>query len=220
MASSVITKAKICGIKTRDALDAAIAGGADYIGLVFCAQSPRHLEISEGRELADAGRGKAGIVALTVDADDATLTEIIRVVAPDFLQLHGVETPERVAEIKQRFGRPIVKAIPVRTSADVALAGKYESVADLILFDAKAPAGATRPGGHGQTFDWAILESVIGQMPFMLSGGLSQDNVAAAIAATSPTAVDVSSGVESAPGVKDLEMIRRFLQAVKAAKQG
>lgn len=216
----MITKAKICGIKTRDALDAAIAGGADYIGLVFCAQSPRHLEISEARELADAARGKAGIVALTVDANDATLTEIIREVAPDFLQLHGNETPERVAEIKQRFGRPVIKAIPVRTSADVASAEDYANIADLILFDAKAPAGATRPGGHGRMFDWTILERVTGRMPFMLSGGLNPDNVAAAIEATSPMAVDVSSGVESAPGVKDSELIRRFLQAVKAAKQG
>jgi phosphoribosylanthranilate isomerase len=216
----MITKAKICGIKTRDALDAAIADGADYIGLVFCAQSPRHLEISEGRELADAARGKAGIVVLTVDADDATLAEIVGEVAPDFLQLHGVETPERVAEIKQRFSRPVIKAIPVRTSADVANAESYANVADLILFDAKAPAGATRPGGHGRTFDWTILERVTGRMPFMLSGGLTSDNVAAAISATSPMAVDVSSGVEIAPGVKDSELIRRFLQAVKAAKQG
>jgi phosphoribosylanthranilate isomerase len=159
-------------------------------------------------------------VALTVDADDATLTDIVRQVAPDFLQLHGNEAPERVAEIKRRFGRPVIKAIPVRTSADVASAGNYANVADLILFDAKAPAGATRPGGHGQTFDWAILERVTGRMPFMLSGGLTADNVAAAISATRPMAVDVSSGVESAPGVKDSELIRRFLQAVKAAKQG
>lgn len=214
------TEAKICGIKTREALAAALDGGADYVGFVFFAPSPRHLEIAAARSLAEQARGKAKIVALTVDAGDAVLGEIAKEIAPDFLQLHGNETPERVAEVKEKFGRRIIKAIPVRTSEDAVVAKSYTKVADLILFDAKAPAGATRPGGHGRAFDWAILDAVSKDMPFMLSGGLTPDNVEAAIGATHPHSVDVSSGVESAPGVKDAELIRRFLQAVKTANQG
>jgi phosphoribosylanthranilate isomerase len=213
-------EAKICGITTREALDAAIAGGADYVGLVFCAKSPRNLEIAEARELARHAGGKVKIVALTVDADDATLGQIIDEVSPDYLQLHGTESSERVAAIKQRFGRPVIKAIAVATSDDAAVAQQYAGSADVILFDAKAPPGATRPGGHGRPFDWNVLASVAGRMPFMLSGGLGPANVVEAIALTRATAVDVSSGVESAPGVKDVELIRRFLQAVKTAKQG
>ena len=144
-------EAKICGITTREALDAAIAGGADYIGLVFCAKSPRHLEIAEASELARHARGKVKIVALTVDADDATLAQIVDEVSPDFLQLHGNESSERVAAIKQRFGRPVIKAIAVATSDDAAGAQQYAGSADVILFDAKAPPGAARPGGHGRT---------------------------------------------------------------------
>lgn len=213
-------EAKICGITTREALDAAIAGGADYVGLVFCTKSPRHLEIDEASELARHARGRVKIVALTVDADDATLAQIIDEVSPDYLQLHGTESSERVAAIKQRFGRPVIKAIAVATSDDAAGAQQYAGSADVILFDAKAPPGAARPGGHGRTFDWNVLNRVAGRMPFMLSGGLGPANVAEAIALTRATAVDVSSGVESAPGVKDIELIRRFLQAVKTAKQG
>ena len=212
-------EAKICGITTREALDAAIAGGADYVGLVFCAKSPRHLEIDEASELARHARGKVKIVALTVDADDATLAQIIDEVSPDYLQLHGTESSERVAAIKQRFGRPVIKAIAVATSDDAAGAQQYAGSADVILFDAKAPPGAARPGGHGRTFDWNVLNRVAGRMPFMLSGGLGPANVADAIRITGTNAVDVSSGVESAPGVKDLELIRRFLQTVKTAKQ-
>lgn len=214
------TEAKICGINTPEALTAALDGGADYVGFVFFKASPRHLDIADARSLANAARGKAKIVALTVDADDAALDEIVRVVAPDFLQLHGSETPERVADVKARFGREIIKAIPVRTSDDAALANTYTKVADLILFDAKAPSGATRPGGHGQVFDWAILDAVARDIPFMLSGGLNPDNVREAMRVTRPRAVDVSSGVETAPGVKDVDLIRRFLHAVKTAKQG
>jgi phosphoribosylanthranilate isomerase len=213
-------EAKICGITTREALDAAIASGADYVGLVFCTKSPRHLEIDEASELARHARGRVKIVALTVDADDATLAQIIDEVSPDYLQLHGTESSERVAAIKQRFGRPVIKAIAVATSDDAAGAQQYAGSADVILFDAKAPPGAARPGGHGRTFDWNVLNRVAGRMPFMLSGGLGPANVAEAIALTRATAVDVSSGVESAPGVKDIELIRRFLQAVKSAKQG
>jgi phosphoribosylanthranilate isomerase len=213
------TEAKICGITTPEALDAAIAGGADYIGLVFCSKSPRHLELAAAGELAERARGKVKIVALSVDAGDAALDEIIAHVAPDLLQLHGREPPARVTAIKQRFGRPVIKAVAVATADDVAGADQYASVADLVLFDAKAPPDAGRPGGHGRAFDWQLLAPVAGRMPFMLSGGLDPGNVGAAIAATHAAAVDVSSGVESAPGRKDPELIRRFLQAVKTAKQ-
>lgn len=214
------TEAKICGIKTREALTAALDGHADYVGFVFFAPSPRHLDIATARRLADEARGKAKIVALTVDADDATLDEISNAIAPDFFQLHGHETPERVAGVKTKFRRKIIKAIPVRTSEDAARAEAYTKVADLILFDAKAPAGATRPGGHGQVFDWTLLDAVSRDMPFMLSGGLTPGNIQEAMQATHAQAVDVSSGVKSAPGIKDAELIRRFLHAVKTAKQG
>lgn len=215
-----MAEAKICGINTREALTAALDGGADYVGFVFFGPSPRHLDMAAARSLAERARGNARIVALTVDAGDAVLDEIANEIAPDFLQLHGSESPERVAEVKETFGRKIIKAIPVRTSEDAALAKAYAGVADLILFDAKAPSGATRPGGHGRAFDWTVLDAVSRDMPFMLSGGLTPDNVQDAIRATRPQSVDVSSGVETAPGVKDTDLIRRFLQAVKTANQG
>jgi phosphoribosylanthranilate isomerase len=215
----MITAAKICGITTPEALEAAIAGGADYIGFVFCAKSPRHIEIDKARELAGQARGRAKIVALTVDANDEVLQEIVDEVAPDILQLHGLEAPARVAAIKRRFGRYVIKAIPVATADDADKARDYAGVADLILFDAKAPAGAALPGGNGRAFDWNVLDGISKGLPFMLSGGLQSENVAEAIALTHADAVDVSSGVESAPGVKDAEKIRRFLRAVKTGKQ-
>ncbi len=211
--------AKICGITTPEALEAAIAGGADYIGLVFFAKSPRYLDIERAKALAGLARGRVKIVALTVDADDTTLKEIVDEVSPDALQLHGDERPERVAEIKRKFGRMVIKAIPVATADDAAKARDYADAADLILFDAKASPGAQLPGGNGRTFDWAALDGVSDRVPFMLSGGLGPDNVTEAIMLTHPVAVDVSSGVESAAGVKDPERIRRFLRAAKAAKQ-
>ncbi|WP_414461671.1 phosphoribosylanthranilate isomerase [Hyphomicrobium sp. DY-1] len=210
--------AKICGISTSEALDAAIAGGADYVGFVFFEKSPRHLEIDRAKELAALARGRVKSVVLTVNATDEALREIVDEVLPDVLQLHGSETPERVAEIKKLFERPVIKAISVATADDVRNADAYAGIADLILFDAKAVPGADLPGGNGRTFDWAALDGISDNLPFMLSGGLSPDNVAAAIARTHPVAVDVSSGVEIAPGIKDPERIRRFLQAAKTAK--
>jgi phosphoribosylanthranilate isomerase len=211
--------AKICGITTPEALEAAINGGADYIGLVFFAKSPRSLEIARAKELAGLARGRVKIVALTVDAGDETLREIVDAVVPDALQLHGHETPARVAEIKRTFGRFVIKAIPVATADDVGKVANYVGVADLILFDAKAGPGADLPGGNGRTFDWAVLDGISDSIPFMLSGGLDADNVAEAIARTQPLVVDVSSGVELTPGIKDPEKVRRFLQAVKTGKQ-
>ena len=212
-------KTKICGIRTPEALDAAIAGGADYIGLVFFAKSPRNISVADAARLAKAARGKAAIVALVVDADDAQLAEIAQHVRPDFLQLHGHESPERVQSIKRRAGASIIKAIAVETAADAGRSQDFAGVADMILFDAKPPKDAILPGGNGVAFDWRALDSVRGKLDFMLSGGLTPDNVTEAIRATGARAVDVSSGVESAPGVKDAELIRRFLHAVRTAKQ-
>jgi phosphoribosylanthranilate isomerase len=213
------TETKICGITTPEALEAAIAGGADYIGLVFFAKSPRNLEMARAKALAQLARGRVKIVALTVDADDAMLREIIDEVTPDALQLHGDETPERVSEIKRTFGLKVIKAIPVATADDARKAGNYADAADIILFDAKAAPDANVPGGNGRTFDWAMLDGISDSRPFILSGGLGPHNVAEAIVLTRPAAVDVSSGVESAPGVKDPDRISRFLRAAKTAKQ-
>ncbi len=210
---------KICGLKTTEAVDAALDGGADYIGLVFFPRSPRHVDIKTALALADRARGQAKIVALFVDPDDKVLDSIIETVQPDMIQLHGDESGPRVREIRKRFHLPVIKAIKVGTAVDAARALRYNESADLILFDAKAPAGAKLPGGTGLSFDWRALAGVKDQMKFMLSGGLTAENVAAAIAMTGAGAVDVSSGVESAPGVKDAGLIRRFLQAVKKAKQ-
>jgi len=212
---------KICGIKTRAALETALDGGADYVGLVFFAKSPRNLDLSTAAGLAQAARGRAKVVALVVDPDDVTVGEIVAAVGPDMLQLHGSETPERVAEIRARFGLPVMKAIKVATAADAAAALDFKDAADLVLFDAKAPKSLTEalPGGNGLPFDWTLLDGVKQPIDFMLSGGLNPENVAEAIRLTGAKAVDVSSGVESRPGEKDLALIGRFLQAAKTAKQ-
>ncbi len=210
-------RVKICGIKTAEAMAAALEARADLIGLVFFPPSPRSLTLDEAMPLADYARGNAAIVALVVDADDTLLDSIVSAINPDLLQVHGSETPERVAHIRERFGKPVMKAIKVATIDDARTALAYRDVADLVLFDAKPPPGADRPGGHGVAFDWSVLADVREQVPFMLSGGLTPDTVAAAIRATGATVVDVSSGVESAPGVKDPELIRAFIRAAKGA---
>ncbi len=212
------THVKICGLKTDEALDAALDGGADYVGLVFFGKSPRNTTLEEARARAGHARGRAGIVALSVDADDATLDGIVAASKPDVLQLHGHESPERVAAIKKRYGLTVWKALPVETAADAERAFDYAGIADLIVFDGKPPKGATLPGGNGRVFDWAVLEAIKGRVPFMLSGGLTCENVGEAVRVTGARAVDVSSGVESAPGVKDPELIARFLRAVNGVK--
>jgi phosphoribosylanthranilate isomerase len=214
------TKVKICGLRTQSALEAALAGGADYVGLVFFPPSPRNITPEAAKPLAARARGRAKIVALLVDPDDALIDAVVAAVDPDLLQLHGEETPARVAEVRRRWGKPVMKAIKVATAEDAETALAYAEVADLILFDARAPKDATRPGGHGAAFDWTVLTGVKDRVRFMLSGGLTPDNVAEAIRVTGSAMVDVSSGVESRPGEKDPELIRRFLQAAKAAKQG
>ena len=215
------TEVKICGLRTQGALDAALASGADYVGFVFYERSPRNIAPADARLLAARARGKAKIVALLVDPDDSLLAEVIDTVAPDILQLHGSETPARVAEIAQLFGRPVMKAVPVGSAGDVQAALAYAGKADRILFDAKAPAddAAALPGGNGIAFDWQALAELEGRIDYMLAGGLNADNVAEAIRLTGAHAVDVSSGVESRPGEKDAELIRRFIHAAKTAKQ-
>ena len=210
---------KICGLSTRETLDTALVAGADMVGFVFFSPSPRHLSLETARELGRQAKGRAAKVALTVDADDATLENIVETLQPDLLQLHGKETIARVRDIKAKFALPVMKVIAVETSADLAVLPGYASVADRILFDARAPKGATRPGGLGAVFDWHVLEKLDLQLPFMVSGGLSADNVAEAIHVTRAGGVDVSSGVESAPGVKDAEMIRNFVRAARATEE-
>ena len=210
---------KICGLSTRETLDVALESGADMVGFVFFPPSPRHLSLEQARELGRAAKGRATKVALTVDADDATFENIIETLKPDILQIHGKETTARVRDIKQKFGLPVMKALPVETVADLASLPGYAAVADRILFDARAPKDATRPGGLGATFDWHVLENLALKLPFMVSGGLHVGNVAEAIRVTRCGGVDVSSGVERTPGVKDPDMIRDFIRAARATQE-
>jgi phosphoribosylanthranilate isomerase len=208
---------KICGLKTEDAMEAALANGADYVGLVFFPPSPRNVTPAAAKTLAATARGRARIVALLVDPDDALIDTVVASAAPDILQLHGRETPERVRDIRQRWGRLVMKAVAIGSADDAQAALTYRDAADLILFDARAPQDATRPGGNGAPFDWRALLGIEHRLPYMLSGGLTPDNVAEAIRTTGAEMVDVSSGVESSPGIKDPELVRRFLQAAKGA---
>ena len=209
---------KICGLSTLETLDVALDAGADMVGLVFFPPSPRHLSLELGRELGRQVKGRALKVALTVDADDATLDNIMDALSPDVLQLHGKESVARLRDIKQRFGRPVMKVVPVATAADLAVLPGYAAVADRILFDARAPKDATRPGGLGEPFDWHLLEKLDLKLPYMVSGGLRADNLAEALRVTRARGVDVSSGVESAPGIKDPEMIKAFIRAARASQ--
>jgi phosphoribosylanthranilate isomerase len=213
----VTVKVKICGVRTPAILEAVVATGADFIGLVFFAKSPRNLSVDQAATLADAARGRVGAVAVMVDPDDALIDQVAGTVRPDLLQLHGHETPERVAAIKARAGLPVVKAIAVSSLADIAAAEAYGGIADEILFDAKAAPEATLPGGNGVPFDWRILAAA--HRPFAVSGGLNPANVAEAIRLTGPALVDVSSGVETAPGEKDQKLIVSFIQAARSAAQ-
>jgi phosphoribosylanthranilate isomerase len=206
---------KICGLKTPEALDVALEAGADMVGFVFFPPSPRHVGLAAAAELGRRVGDRARKVALIVDADDALLKSITDALRPDLLQLHGAETPARVQAIKARFGLPVMKAIAVEARADLAAVKRYNTVADRLLFDARAPREATRPGGLGKPFDWHLLEELDLAVPYMLSGGLDPDNVAAALRITSAPGVDVSSGVERAPGEKDHDKIRAFIRAAR-----
>lgn len=209
---------KICGLSSPETVDAALAAGADLIGLVFFPKSPRNVTLEQAASLAARARarGKAKIVALVVDADDAALAAIAKSVDPDLFQAHGSETPERVAEIVALTGKPVIKAIRVKDASDIAGAAAYSRAANLILYDAKTPEtlGNSLPGGNGHAFDWGLLEGER-RPAFMLAGGLTPENVAEAIRTTGAPVVDVSSGVESAPGIKDIHLIRKFIEAAK-----
>ena len=206
---------KICGLRTPETLHAAIEAGADWVGFVFFPKSPRYVSLDEAKALAPVVAGRAKKVALLVDPSDGLMADVIAALQPDFLQLHGHETPERISEIKQRFGVPLIKAVGIADQDDLTRAGAYESLVDWMLYDAKPPKQAVLPGGNGVSFDWTLLKETGKQHHFMLSGGLDAGNVANALAMTGAAGVDVSSGVESAPGIKDPERIKAFMTAVR-----
>lgn len=210
---------KICGLSTPETLEAALAAGADMVGLNFFPKSPRHVSIAKATELAKLARGKAKIVAVMVDANDTLIASIENAVAPDLYQAHGSESPERIAQIGKATGKPVMKAIRVKDVADIALARTFDGKAALILYDAKAPETLkdALPGGNGIPFDWSLLGGSSSPGLFVLSGGLNPDNVANAIRITGAPIVDAASGVESAPGIKDIGLIRKFIEAAKSA---
>ena len=206
---------KICGLKTPEALDAALAGGASHVGFIFFEKSPRNIAPEAAGQLRAPAKGKAKAVAVTVDADDGFLDEIVAAMSPEMLQLHGRETPQRVAEVKARYGLPVMKALAIGEAADLERTRPYLGIADRFLFDAKPPAGSELPGGNGVSFDWTILSALSGY-DYLLSGGLNAGNVTEALRLANPPGIDVSSGVERAPGVKDPSLIREFLEKVTA----
>ena len=213
------TLVKICGLRTPDAVDAALKAGADMVGFVVFDRSPRHVSLDQAASLG--ARVSAGVakVLLTVDADDASLAAAIAALDPAFLQLHGAETPERVAAIRAGFGVKVIKAIPIGEQADLDLIRRFDDIADMLLFDARPPSDASRPGGNGLGFDWSLLAGHATKKPWLLAGGLTAGNVAQALRETGAPGVDVSSGVESAPGVKDIGKIAEFVAMVRATRR-
>ncbi len=204
---------KICGIGESHALDAVINGGADHFGLIFFEKSPRNVSLDKARSLKAHAAGRISAVAVTVDASDERLDAIVDAARPEMLQLHGSESPQRAAQVRKRYGLPVMKALAIREAADLDRISGYLGIADRFLFDAKPPEGSQIPGGNGVAFDWEIMDHLPENVPYMLSGGLDAGNLREAIAKSGATAIDVSSGVESAPGKKDVEMIRHFLIA-------
>ena len=204
---------KICGLKTPEAIAAVLARGASHVGFIHFAKSPRHLSVDEMAALRPAVTG-AKLVVITVDADDAVIDDIVAKVRPDMLQLHGRETPARVAAVRARTGLPVIKALPIGSPEDVAGVAAYRGVADLLLLDAKKPKGSDLPGGNGVSFDWRLLAALDPEVTYMLSGGLDAGNVAAALRQARPAGIDISSGVESAPGTKDISLIQRFFDVL------
>jgi phosphoribosylanthranilate isomerase len=207
---------KICGIKTLEMLDVAIDAGADMVGFVHFVRSPRHVSIEEIATLISSARGRVETCVLLVNPDNSCVAEVAAL-GPDWIQLHGPESPHRVEAIRAEAGVEIIKAVPIGSVEDVAHVAAFVDVADRILVDAKPPKGADRPGGLGETFDWALLEALDPSIPFMLSGGLTPQTVAEAIKTVRPFGVDVSTGVESAPGVKDRRLIETFIRNARAA---
>ena len=210
-------RVKICGLTDRAAAEAALASRADFGGLVFFPASPRHVGLDKARDLAGVLRGRVRVVTLMVDPSDAEVEQVVAAVAPDFVQLHGKETPARVAAVASIARRPVIKAIAVAEAGDVARAYAYEEVAEYLLFDAKADIAATRPGGLGAAFDWQLLTGTRFKRPWGLAGGLSAENIARAIRIARPEFVDASSGVEDAPGKKSAEKIAAFVAAARNA---
>lgn len=215
--TGAMTLAKICGLKTSEAVDAALHGGAAYLGFVSFPRSPRHIEALHAATLAERARGRAKIVAVTVDADDALLTTLAATLKPNLIQLHGHETPERAEQVRALTGAGVIRALPIRTAEDVEAANAWEPFVDHLMFDARPPEGSVLPGGVGHAFDWGLLAGRAYRNPWFLAGGLNPSNVAHAVEVTGAPFVDVSSGVESAPGVKEPALIEAFLNAVKAA---
>lgn len=211
-----MTSVKICGLTTPDTLDAALTGGAAFVGAVMFPKSPRHIAPLHAATLFDRARNRAKIVAVTVDADDALLTEIALILKPDLIQLHGAETPARAERVRTLTGAGIVKALPIRVHEDFAEAEAWEPFADHLMFDAKPPEGSDLPGGVGARFDWTLLAGRAFRHPWFVAGGLTPDNVGEAVRISGAPAVDVSSGVESAPGVKDTALIAAFLKAARS----
>jgi phosphoribosylanthranilate isomerase len=211
---------KICGINSADAADATVRAGADFAGLNFHPKSPRSLGIEQASSLAGRIRGRARLVAVVSDPDDEMLARIMTAVRPDFIQLHGGETPVRAAAIRIRLGVPLIKAIPVAEAADLAPVTTYEPSVDMFLFDARPPSGALREGGHGTAFDWQILRGRRFSRPWFLAGGLRPENVGRAIESSGARGVDVSSGVETAPGQKSPELIAQFVRVARGAPFG
>lgn len=208
---------KICGITGAGTIDAAVEAGAAYGGLVFHPRSPRFVAPDKARALVQHMRGGLKSVALITDMDDEGIAALVGAVAPDFLQLHGGETVQRTADIRARFGVGVIKALPVAEASDLKRATDYEKVADMLMFDARPPTGADRPGGHGAAFDWKILSGRAFRKPWFLAGGLDSGNVARAIELSGARLVDVSSGVESTPGVKEPSRISAFIAATRLA---
>lgn len=217
MSDAAHIRVKICGLSTPETVTAAAEAGADYIGFVFYARSPRHVSPARAAELAKLAPAEVLKVALVVDADDKTIGEIMDSLRPDILQLHGAETPDRLCEIKSRFGVTLMKAVAVAGPEDLGRISVYRDSADLLLFDAKPPKSMPQalPGGNGLVFDWTLIAGQKPELPWMLSGGLTAENVGEAIRITGAEAVDVSSGVEDAPGRKNPELIRKFIRAAK-----
>lgn len=212
------TKAKICGVSTPEAVEAAVSGGAAFLGFVFFPKSPRNIAPEAAARLAPPARARnVQIVALAVDPSDGELDAIMGGLSPDLIQLHGKESPTRVREVAARSGRGVIKALPVSEASDLAVARDYEPVVEHLMFDAKPPKDAERPGGLGEAFDWTLLAGRRFARPWFLAGGLDPWNVAAAVAASAPPLVDVSSGVERGPGLKDPLLITAFLDAVRRA---
>ena len=212
-----MTSVKICGLTTPETLDAALAGRAAFVGAVVFPKSPRHIAPLHAATLFERARGKAKIVAVTVDADDALLTEIALILKPDLIQLHGSETPARAERVRTLTGAGIIKALPIRVLEDFAGAEAWEPFADHLMFDARPPEGSDLPGGVGARFDWTLLADRAFRRPWFVAGGLGPDNVAQAIRISGAPMVDVSSGVETAPGVKDPALIAAFIEAARSA---